>query len=198
MEKWPVARIVEIMLQDKYSSKLKELPEPARQLVGLVVVTIVVILSFAIFNIFFGHDKDLTAKMKREEEKIAEKRKLSDLLSNLPTGILVTYDGTNGFKLSDELYEKVCNATKLITQRTIMGANLINLKAYQIYTGNGNQVKETFVKWDNENKKCVANSKTIFEGDAITIDGSSGEIFVFLVQELIQEFILLKIFRNKI
>ncbi|MBM3630442.1 MAG: hypothetical protein FJX01_00615 [Alphaproteobacteria bacterium] len=181
MEKWPVARIVEIMLQDKYSSKLKELPEPARQLVGLVVVTIVVILSFAIFNIFFGHDKDLTAKMKREEEKIAEKRKLSDLLSNLPTGILVTYDGTNGFKLSDELYEKVCNATKLITQRTIMGANLINLKAYQIYTGNGNQVKETFVKWDNENKKCVAGYvlKGTIEGkeETITVSGDALSFF---------------------
>ncbi|MGQ0377235.1 MAG: putative PEP-binding protein, partial [Nitrososphaerota archaeon] len=33
-------------------------------------------------------------------------------------------------------------------------------------------------KIDYENKKCIANSKTIFEGDAITIDGSSGEIFV--------------------
>jgi len=169
------------MLQDKYSSKLKELPEPARQLVGLVVVTIVVILSFAIFNIFFGHDKDLTAKMKREEEKIAEKRKLSDLISNLPTGILVTYDGTNDFKLSDELYEKVCNATKLITQRTIMGANLINLKAYQIYTGNGNQVKETFVKWDSENKKCVAAYvlKGTIEGkeETITVSGDALSFF---------------------
>ncbi|MEK6944231.1 MAG: putative PEP-binding protein, partial [Thermoproteota archaeon] len=34
------------------------------------------------------------------------------------------------------------------------------------------------LKIDYENKKCIANSKTIFEGDAITIDGSSGEIFV--------------------
>jgi pyruvate,orthophosphate dikinase len=34
------------------------------------------------------------------------------------------------------------------------------------------------LKIDYENKKCVANSKTVFEGDAITIDGSSGDIFV--------------------
>jgi len=34
------------------------------------------------------------------------------------------------------------------------------------------------LKIDYENKKCIANSKTVFEGDAITIDGSSGEIFV--------------------
>jgi pyruvate,orthophosphate dikinase len=34
------------------------------------------------------------------------------------------------------------------------------------------------LKIDYENKKCMANSKTIFEGDAVTIDGSSGEVFV--------------------
>jgi pyruvate,orthophosphate dikinase len=34
------------------------------------------------------------------------------------------------------------------------------------------------LKIDYENKKCIANSKTILEGDMITIDGSSGEIFV--------------------
>jgi pyruvate,orthophosphate dikinase len=34
------------------------------------------------------------------------------------------------------------------------------------------------LKIDYENKKCIANSKTILEGDVITIDGSSGEIFV--------------------
>ncbi|MBM3896897.1 MAG: pyruvate, phosphate dikinase, partial [Thaumarchaeota archaeon] len=34
------------------------------------------------------------------------------------------------------------------------------------------------LKIDYENKKCTANSKTIFEGEAITIDGSSGEVFV--------------------
>ena len=57
-------------------------------------------------------------------------------------------------KLTDELYEQVCKATKLIPQRAIMGANLINYKAFQIYTINGNKINETFVKW--EKNKCFA------------------------------------------
>jgi hypothetical protein len=32
-----------------------------------------------------------------------------------------------------------------------MGANLINFKAKQIYTTNGNQIAKTFVNWDKEN-----------------------------------------------
>ena len=50
----------------------------------------------------------------------------------------------------DELYEAVCNATKLIPQRAIMGANFLNFRAHEIYTMNGNKISETFVKWDNE------------------------------------------------
>jgi len=42
------------MLQDRYLNKLKELPEPVRHFGGLVTVTVIVILSFAIFNIFWG------------------------------------------------------------------------------------------------------------------------------------------------
>ncbi len=169
------------MLQDRQLNKLRKLPEPVRQFAGLVITTIFVILSFTILNIFFGHDKDLVAKMKKEEEKNLEKIKLSELMSNLPSGILVTYDGTDNYKLSEELYENVCNATKLIPQRTLMGANLINLKAHQIYTNNGNQVKESFVKWDSENKKCLAGY--VLKG---TIDGKeetvtvSGEALSFL------------------
>ena len=72
--------------------------------------------------------------MKIEEERIAKERKLSELTSSLPSGILVTFDGTNHFKLTDELYEAVCNATKLIPQRAIMGANFLNFKAHEIYT----------------------------------------------------------------
>lgn len=161
------------MLQDNYLNKFKQFPEPVRQFVGLVILTIIVILSFVILNIFFGHDKDLVAKMKKEEEKNIEKRKLSEMMSNLPTGILVTYDGTDNYKLTEEFYEKVCNVTKLIPQRAVMGANLINFKAHQIYTNNGNQIQETFVKWDSENKKCIA--EYILKGN---IDGKEETIKV--------------------
>ena len=87
------------MLQDRYLNKLKELPEPIRQFGGLVTITAIVILSFAILNIFWGGGEELIEKMKKEEQRIAEARKLSELISTLPPGILVSYEGewANGF-----------------------------------------------------------------------------------------------------
>ena len=67
-----------------------------------------------------------------------------ELISKLPSGILVTFDGTDHYKLTDEVYEQVCKATKLIPQRAIMGANFLNFRAHEIYTINGNKIDETF------------------------------------------------------
>jgi len=144
------------MLQNKYLNKIRDLPKPVRQFGGLVTITVVVILSFAILNVFFGQGEELVAKMKKEEKRIAKANKLNELISNLPTGILVFYEGTDHYRLSEEQYEIVCNATKLIPQRAVMGANLINFKAKQIYNNNGSIIDETFVKWDKENNECVA------------------------------------------
>ena len=144
------------MLQGRYLNKLKELPEPARQFGGLVTITFIVILSFAILNIFWGGGDELVRKMKLEEERIAKEKELSKLISSLPSGILVPYEGTEGHKLSEEQHEAVCKATNIVSQRSVMGANLTNFKAKHIYTINGNQIKETFVKWDKEKNKCFA------------------------------------------
>ena len=164
------------MLQNTYLSKLIKTSEPVRQFGGLVTITIIVILSFAILNIFFGQGKELVDKMKKEEERIAEANKLSKLISTLPSGLLVFYEGSNHYKLSEELYETVCNVTKLIPQRAVMGANLINFKAKQIYTNNGNLIDKTFVKWDKENNKCIAGfvlsgSLDSGEKEKITVSG---------------------------
>ena len=61
-----------MMLQDKYLNKLKELPESVRQFGGLVTITVFVILSFAILNIYWGGGDELIRKMKIEEERIAQ------------------------------------------------------------------------------------------------------------------------------
>ena len=169
-------------MQNRYLNKLRELSEPVRQFGGLVTITIIVILSFAILNIFFGQGKELVAKMKKEEERIAEANKLNELISDLPSGLLVLYEGTDHYKLSKEKYKTVCSATKLIPQRAVMGANLINFKATQIYNANGNQIAETFVNWDKKEKKCIAGFVLIGsvnggEKDKITV---SGEVLNFL------------------
>ena len=169
------------MLQNRYLNKLRELPEPVRQLGGLVTITVIVILSFAILNIFWGGGDELVRKMKLEEKRIAQEQKLSELISTLPSGILVTFDGTKHYRLSDELYEAVCNATKLIPQRAIMGANFLNFKAHEIYTMNGNLIDETFVKWDKDKKKCITGYTV--SGNNIGIDETitvTGEALSFL------------------
>ena len=80
------------MLKKKYFDKIKELPEAIRQLGGLVAIIIIIFLSFFVLNNIFGEGEELVAKMKIEEKRIAEERKLNKLISSLPSGILVTFD----------------------------------------------------------------------------------------------------------
>jgi hypothetical protein len=176
--KWKVTGMIFV---EKYLDKIKELPEIVKQFGGLVTLMIVIFLSFFILNNIFGEGDELVAKMKIEEERIAQERKLNKLISNLPSGILVSFDGTDHFKLTDELYEAVCNATKLIPQRAIMGANFLNYRAHEIYTMNGNKISETFVKWDKEKNKCftgfIVSGKNVGVDETITV---SGEALSFL------------------
>ena len=169
------------MSKEDYFHKIKELPETIKQFGGLVLMMIIVILSFAILNNIFGEGDELVAKMKIEEERIANARKLDKLISSLPSGILVSFDGTDHFRLTDDVYEKVCNATKLIPQRAIMGANFLNFRAHELYMMNGNKINETFVKWDTEKSKCfagfVVSGKNVGVDETITI---SGEALSFL------------------
>jgi hypothetical protein len=169
------------MSNENFINRLKLLPNVVKQFVTLTGIIIIVILSFAVLNNFFSDGDELVAKMKIEEERIENERKLNELISSLPSGILVTFDGTDHFKLSDELYKAVCNATKLIPQRAIMGANFLNFKAHNIYTSNGNLIEKTFVKWDEEKNKCYAsfsvNGKNIGVDETVTV---SGEVLSFL------------------
>ena len=169
------------MSPENYFNKLKLLPEPIKQFGGLIIIIIIVILSFSILNGIFGEGDDLIKRMKIEEERIAEERKLNKLISSLPSGILVTFDGTDHHRLSDDVYEKVCKATKLIPQRAIMGANFLNFRAHEIYTINGNKIDETFVERDKEINKCFAGFTV--SGNNVGVDETvsvSGEVLSFL------------------
>ena len=69
------------MFKENYINKFKDLPESLRQFIGLIIVTLIVILSFSILNSIFGQGDELVKKMKLEEERIAEEKKLSALIS---------------------------------------------------------------------------------------------------------------------
>ena len=169
------------MSKENYLHKIKELSETTKQFGGLALLMVIVILSFAVLNNIFGEGDELVAKMKIEEERIAEARKLDKLISSLPSGILVSFDGTDHFRLTDEVYEKVCKATKLIPQRAIMGANFLNYRAHELYTMNGNKISDTFVKWDKEKNKCFAGF--IVSGENVGVEETitvSGEALSFL------------------
>ena len=169
------------MIKNNYINKLKDLPETVKQFSGLLTLTVIIILSFGILNIFWGGGDELIEKMKLEEERIAEERKLNALISKLPSGILVTFEGTDNFKLTDELYEAVCNATKLLPQRAIMAAHFLNYEAYELYTINGNKIDETYVKWDKEKNKCFAGYTV--SGNNVGVNKTAnvnGEVLSFL------------------
>ena len=169
------------MIKENILYKIRGLPEFIRKIAGLTILIIFIILSFFVLDIIFGQGDELVKKMKIEEERIAQEKKLSELISKLPSGILVTFDGTNHYKLTDEIYEQVCKATKLIPQRAIMGANFLNFRAHEIYTINGNKIDDTFVKWDKDKKKCFAGFTV--SGNNVGVDESvavSGEALSFL------------------
>ena len=165
------------MMKNNYLIKIKELPEHIKKLSGLVILVTIIILSFFGLNIMFGEGEELVKKMKIEEKRIADEKKLSELISKLPSGILVTFEGTDNFRLTDEAYEQVCKATKLIPQRAIMGANFLNFRAHEIYTINGNKISDTFVEWNTEKNKCFAgftvSGKNVGVNESITVKGEA-------------------------
>ena len=169
------------MSKENFLNKIKYLPETTKQFGGLVLIIFTISLSFFFFYIMFGGGEELVSKMKLEEERIAQEKKLSELISKLPSGILVAFDGTDHFKLTEEVYEQVCKATKLIPQRAIMGANFLNFRAHEIYTINGNKISDTFVEWNTEKNKCFAgftvSGKNVGVNESITV---SGEALSFL------------------
>ena len=169
------------MTENNYLNKLKGLPESLKQLSGLILITIIIILSFSVLNIFWGGGDELIRKMKLEEERIAEEKKLNKVISSLPSGVVVFYDGTDHYKLSKEQYEAVCKITKLIPQRAIMAAHFLNFKAYELYTINGNKIDDTFVKWDKDKNKCFAgytvSGSNVGVNEKATV---SGEVLSFL------------------
>ena len=137
------------MLLENNLKKYKESPEEFKQMVGLVGLTIIIILTFIILNIFFGVS-DKSAK----DSKAGDKNET--VVASLPKGRLNFFEGNEGHKLSQSEYEAVCKNTKIVTQRSMIGANLTDYEAKKLYSDNGNKIDKFSVKWDDSGNKCVA------------------------------------------
>ena len=137
------------MLLENNLKKYKESPEEFKQMVGLVGLTIIIILTFIILNIFFGVS-DKSAK----DSKAGDKNET--VVASLPKGRLNFFEGNEGHKLSASEYKAVCKNTKIVVQRAMIGANLTDYEAQKLYSDNGNKIDKFSVKWDDSASKCFA------------------------------------------
>jgi len=163
------------MLLEINSKKYKETPEGFKKIVGLVGLTAAIIITFIILDIFFGgSEKTVVSDKTVESDKTKESYKT--LISSLPKGRLNFFESSDGHQLSPSEFEAVCKNTKIVTQRAIMGANITNYKAQQLYFDNGNKIDKYSVKWDSSSKKCFAEyTIRAIEGasDTITVSGEA-------------------------
>jgi len=134
-------------------NKLNQFPESFKNSIGLVSLTITIFFVFFVLNIFYGPDKNAEFKI-AEQKKVDEKS--NEIIETLPRGVLTFYKSEKGQKLSLNEYKVVCNNTKIITQRAIMGANITDSKAFNLYTANGGTTGKYSVNWDENKNKCFA------------------------------------------
>ena len=163
------------MLLENNLKKYKEIPEAIKQIVGLAGLTATIIFTFIILNIFFGEIK--------ESDKTAEIVKtvvIDKVITLLPRGRLNFYESSEGYQLSLSEYEVVCKNTKIVTQRAMMGANILNFSATKLYFDNGNKIDERSARWDSSSNKCFAEyTIRAIEGvsDTITVSGEAKGFF---------------------
>ena len=163
------------MLLENNLKKYKEAPEAIKQMVGLVGLTTLIIFTFIILNIFFGEIKesDKTAEIVKTVE-------IDKVITLLPRGRLNFYESSEGYQLSPSEYEAVCKNTKIVTQRAMMGANILNFSATKLYFDNGNKIDERSARWDSSSNKCFAEyTIRAIEGvsDTITVSGEANGFF---------------------
>ena len=160
------------------TKSFKELPEGSKHFFGLVTLTISIFLLLFLLNTFFYEEIISETLIVEEEEQI---NPYDELLNSIFKKKLNVYESADGYLLNADEYKILCNNTKIVTQRAVMGANIINFKAQVIYNANGNLIEETFVKWDDDSNQCLAGYilKGIYDNEEATIE-VSGQAQSFL------------------
>ena len=156
----------------------RELPEGSKHFFGLVTLTIAIFLLFFLLNTFF-YDEIISETLIVEEEE--QTNPYDELLNSIFKKKLNVYESADGYLLNADEYKILCTNTKIVTQRAVMGANIVNFKAQVIYNANGNLIEKTFVKWDDDSNQCLAGYilKGNFNDELLTIE-VSGQAQSFL------------------
>jgi hypothetical protein len=160
------------MLLENSLKKYKEIPEAIKEILGLVGLTVTIIFTFMIMNTFIDKSEKVEENVKSEE--------VNKVVTSLPRGRLNFYESSEGYQLSLTEYEAVCKNTKIVTQRSVMGANIVNISATQLYFDNGNKIDKYSVKWDSSLNKCFAGyTIRAIKGvsDTITVSGEAKGFF---------------------
>ena len=146
----------------------RKLPEGSKHFVGLVSLTIGIFLLFYLLNSLF-YEENISETQMVDEETV---NPYDDLLNSIYNKKLNVYESADGYLLNPNEYKIICMNTKIVTQRAVMGANIINFKAQVIYNANGNLIEETFVKWDDDSNQCLAGYilKGNFDNEETTIE----------------------------
>jgi len=163
------------MLLENNLKKYKEAPEAIKQMVGLVGLTTLIIFTFIFLNIFYVEIKESDKEAENINTAVIDK-----VITSLPRGRLNFYESGEGHQLSSSEYEAVCKNTKIVTQRAMMGANILNFSATKLYFDNGNKIDERSVRWDSSSNKCFAEyTIRAIEGvsDTITVSGEANGFF---------------------
>ena len=163
------------MLLKNNLKKYKDAPEGIKQIVGLAGLIAIIIFTFMFLNIFFVEIKE----SKKTAESV-DTTEIDKVITSLPRGRLNFYESSEGHQLSLSEYEAVCKNTKIVTQRAMMGANILNFSATKLYFDNGNKIDERSVRWDSSSNKCFAEyTIRAIEGvsDTITVSGEANGFF---------------------
>ena len=160
------------------TKSFRKVPEGSKHFVGLVTLTITIFLLFFLLNTFFYEEIISETLITENEEHV---NPYDELLNSIFKKKLNVYESEDGYLLNADEYKILCSNTKIVTQRAVMGANIINFKAQVIYNANGNLIEETFVKWDDEGNQCLAGYvlKGNFNDEVVTIE-VSGQAQSFL------------------
>ena len=156
----------------------KKFQEGSKKFAGLISLTIGIFFLFYLLNTLFYEENISETQIVEKEEQV---NPYDELLNSIYKKKLNVYESEDGYLLNEDEYKIICTNTKIVTQRAVMGANIINFKAQVIYNANGNLIEETFVKWDDTSNQCLAGYilKGNFENADTTIE-VSGQAQSFL------------------